>query len=446
MTSPLARWIDAQARSRPRAPALITPSRTLFYADLRDRLRGVAPAPSRVLAVEGAQEDIAFLVLAAPWLGAAVMPLDPRLPDRQVLLAKAGLSEIVAAGRWPWGRIGPVRLTADDIHVIVATSGSTGAPKGVMLSGKNIEAAVLASRKRLPLAPGDLWLACLPMLHIGGVSILHRCVEAGATALVHEGFDERKVWDDIRYGNVTHVSLVPSMLARLLDVAGPPPLGLRHVLIGGAALSEALAERALAAGWPIAVSYGMSETGSQAATLPELPRGWRLGEVGHPLDGFAVRPVEEVKGIARFCVKGPAVMAGYLNPELLPGDGLDDGWFLTNDLGRIEDDGSLTVLGRADDVIVTSGEKVHPLVVEAVLGRLEGIAEVAAVGRPDAVWGEVVVAVVAGNVPPDEVQAYANSHLSGPYRPREIRRIDALPRNAMGKIDRPALKKWIKDR
>jgi len=183
--------------------------------------------------------------------------------------------------------------------------------------------------------------------------------------LLHEGFDAAAVWRDLAAHRVTHISLVPAMLACLLDLAkAPPPASLRHALIGGAALSRPLFERAAAAGWPLCPTYGMSECAAQAATLVgAAPGAWHEGLVGTPLPGFECA----VGADGRIRLRGPQLMRGYLNPQLRPGLGLEQGWFVTSDLGRIDARGRLTVIGRADDMFVTGGVNVHPLEVESCL-------------------------------------------------------------------------------
>ena len=325
----------------------------------------------------------------------------------------------------------------DGLALLIATSGSSGRPKAVMLTGRNLAAAAAASAKRTPLGPGDRWLACLPLFHIGGYSILVRCAQAGAEAIVHQGFDAARVMQTLETERISHVSLVPTMLARLLDFGRAPSSTLRHVLIGGAALSAPLAERAAAAGWPIQPTYGMSETAAQLATLPTLPRPWRQGHVGRPFDGIELA----VKDDGRLMVRGPTVMAGYANPALKPGDGLSDGWFVTGDLAEITPAGDLVVLGRADDMIVSGGKNIHPAMVEELVATCPSVKAIGVAGRPDPVWGEIVVAVFSGDLGPDSLLDWCRANVAGALRPRAAIRVAALPLLATGKPDRAALRR-----
>ena len=323
-----------------------------------------------------------------------------------------------------------------DTALVVETSGSTGTPKGVMLTHGNMAAAVAASRARLGLEAGDAWLCCLPLRHVGGLSILYRCAEAGARVVLHDGFAADRVLAALATESVSHISLVPAMLAKLME-AGPPPPGLRCVLVGGAALDGDLAGRAVAKGWPLAVTYGMSETASQLATLPGIGAGWEPGRVGRPLDGFEV----SIGPDGRIRVRGPALMAGYADPQGSPGVGLDaNGWFTTGDLGRLEG-GELTVLGRADGALTSGGETFHPEEVERLLTRCPGIREAAVIGLPDPVWGDRVTALVVGDWTEEQVLAWCRETIPGARRPRAAVKVQSLPRTALGKLDRMALRK-----
>jgi O-succinylbenzoic acid--CoA ligase len=398
---------------------------------------------------------LALLAHAAPRLGRALFPIDPSLPDAVVadLLDLVGADTVVGDRTLP-GRttiaperiLGaaeapalPSRLADDDVALLIATSGSTGRPKAVMLTAGNLRAAAYASGERLPLLPDDRWLACMPLFHIGGLSILIRCALAGAVAVVHDRFDAARVAADLRDRRITHLSVVPTMLTLLLDAVrdGPPPASLRHVLVSGAALSTGLAQRALSAGWPINPSYGMSETASQLATRIDVPADWRQGHVGRPLAGAEVAIGED----GRLRVRGPMVMAGYANPELRPGDGLVDGWFTSNDFAALDAAGELIIAGRGDDVIVSGGKKIHPQLVEDLLGRCPGVAAAAVAGRPDPLWGEVLVAVFAGDISTDALLAWCREHLPSPLRPRRAVAVTALPQTSNGKLDRRAVRR-----
>lgn len=442
----LAQHLAHAAERWPGRMALRTADAAWNFADLlrqtQETAGSLAAVLPNVLALAADNRQLALAAYACSAAGKALWPLDPAAP----------------AGRWTaWQALGgdtvrrlaalpscssalPLAApAADDLALVIATSGSEGAPKAVMLSHGNLTAAATASRQRLPLGPGDLWLNCLPLFHIGGQSILWRCAQAGAGVLLHDGFAAEAVATALGNQPVTHISLVPAMLARLLDWGLPPPASLRAALIGGAALSRSLYERAAALGWPLQPTWGMSETAAQVATFAPADGPWQEGAVGRPLPGNAVA----VAADGRLQVRGPQVMLGYLNPQLRPGLGLADGWLASSDLGSLDASGRLILLGRADDMLVTGGSKVHPAEVEHTLAACPGIADVAVTGQPDPVWGQIVVAVVVGDADAAAVERWSRNHLRPPARPRRIVHLPQLPRNAAGKLDRSALHRLV---
>lgn len=469
-----AAWLRHAARRTPEAPALYHDQEVWSYADLEARVAALArrlgawsgPAGGGLAVLSRDRLLTALLLHAAPRAGLHLLPLNPDLPAALLgrLLRLGGATRAVTDGSFAPDALPTLTgaqllaaepgsgtsvaepLAVEAIHLVIATSGSSGEPKAVPLSGLNLAAAVAGSRSVLPLGPGDVWLACLPLFHVGGASILLRAAAAGAAVVLHQRFVPEAVLADLAARAVTHLSLVPAMLARLLEVTGAaPPRGLRHVLMGGAALPGPLAERALAAGWPLCASYGMTEAASQVATRCGLRPGWRPGDVGPPLPGMEVEIVPEpgvatTTGVGRIRVRGPAVMGGYAGSGRPTGAGIEAGWFVTGDLGRLAPDGSLTVLGRADEVVVTGGENVHPAQVEAALSGCPGIVEAGVVALDDPVWGARLVAFVTGEAAPGAVLAWARAHLPSPWRPRAVHHLVALPRNASGKLDRMALR------
>jgi len=452
MTAPTD-WLRRRAVETPDARALdLVGGVACSFATLDGRTDALAATlsrrrPARLLAAETDQaEALALLALAAPRAGQALLPVNPALPAerRAGLLAAAGLTAEAALTTLPPPTAIPLSanlaLPPQAVQLVIATSGSTGTPKGAMLTGANLAASVLGSRRLIPIEPGDVWLGCLPMVHIGGLSTLFRCLEAGATLRLHPRFDLDAVAADLSSGRASHVSLVPAMLARLIEIGCRPAPRLRAALIGGAALPAALADRAAAAGWPLLVSYGMSEAGSQVATLP-FAEGWHPGLAGTPLPGLEIG----FSAAGRIRVRGASVMAGYLGPDLAPGRGLDaDGWFETNDLGHFDDQGRLVVLGRGDDMLISGGENVHPAEVETLAGRCPGVRAIAITGRPDPAWGDLLIAVVVGEISAGAFLDWCRVHLPSPLRPRAMIRVEQLPLTPIGKPDRAALREMAR--
>ena len=432
-------------------------------AALAGDLRSQGLAPGQLVAVP--ERPAAGLVLmqhALARVGAALLPVRLAADDPGVgpLLALTG-------AEWGWHWDGPVggRLTRLDaahsegsappcapapvsgawvwpspLALVVETSGSTGAPRAAMLTQHNLLAAAALSNRHLALRAGDCWLCCLALRYIGGLSITYRCALAGATQLLHEGFDAELVAADLERRGVTHLSLVPPMLARLLALRRPPPPSLRVLLVGGQSLSTQLAGQAIAAGWPLHLTYGMTETASQVATSGRLSASPAPGQVGRPLAGLEVDCPGGPDGPAPLRVRGPVVMAGYANPGRRPGLGLADGWFTTSDLGRRGEDGALSILGRADEVLVTGGVKVHPGWVESLLAGAPGVGAVAVVGVEDSVWGQRLVAFYTGEARPAALDAWCRANLAGPQRPRAFRSRAELPLLNSGKLDRRRLR------
>jgi o-succinylbenzoate---CoA ligase len=306
--------------------------------------------------------------------------------------------------------------------LVVATSGTTGTPKGVVLSHRALRASADITLRRLGLEHGARWICCLPTHHIAGLNVFVRAWRCGTQPILVPDFSVEAVAEALP---ADAISLVPTMLARLLD-AGVDLSGFQAVLIGGAPLSPSLADRAKAAGAPITVSYGMTETCGGCVYD------------GSPLDDVAIR----IEDDGRIAVRGPILFDGYRGADAGPGP-QPDGWFVTNDLGRL-DDGRLEVLGRADHVIITGGENVVPEEAERVLCEHPAIADAAVVGRPDPEWGEAVVAIVvpAGEAPSvDELRAFVKSCAEKALAPRALAVVDGLPRLDSGKLDREALRR-----
>jgi O-succinylbenzoic acid--CoA ligase len=391
-------------------------------------------------------------------VGAGLLPVRAGggVPDWGPLAAVTGAEWV-----WQWGDAVSGRLSPLDsgraggvagsppacaaswpspLALVVETSGSTGRPRAAMLSQGNLLAAATLSNRHLGLGAGDCWLNCLPLRYIGGLSITYRCALAGARLLLHSGFDAGAVAADLEARRVTHISLVPPMLQRLLALGRPPPASLRVVLVGGQSLSTPLARQAITAGWPLHVTYGMTETASQVATTDCLVVPPAPGEVGRPLAGLEVDCPQGASGPLPLRIRGPVVMAGYANPGRLPGLGLVDGWFTTSDLARLGPDGGLCILGRADEVLVTGGVNVHPGRVESLLAGVPGVGAVAVVGIDDPVWGQRLVALYTGEATPVDLDGWCRANLSGPERPRWFRHLAELPLLESGKLDRCQLR------
>ena len=339
--------------------------------------------------------------------GDAAFPVDQRLPHA----AKATLVEQVGAGWVVDGggssRTGVGRPTERGDAAVLATSGSTGGPKGVVLTHAAIAASADATSARLGVRPDDHWLACLPLSHVGGLSVVFRALHLGTPLTVHPSFDPAAV-DRSR---ATLVSLVATALHRI------DPTRFRTIVLGGSRPPTDRPPNTVA-------TYGMTETGSGVVYD------------GVPLDDVEVRIVD-----GELELRGDMLLRCYR-------DGTDpkrpDGWFPTGDLAEIDADGHVTVHGRRGDLIITGGENVWPEPVEATLRSHPAVADVAVYGRDDAEWGQVVTALVVPadrTTPPtlDALRTHVKTTHPAYCAPRRVVACEEIPRTTLGKIKRADL-------
>ncbi len=342
----------------------------------------------------------------------------------------------------------PLPRTRPDLHsplALLFTSGTTSEPKIAVLSRRAFLAAANASAENLGWIDGDRWWLGLPIGHVGGLSVLTRCLVARRTVVMQRTDAGRAdaVAAVVKQQGVTLMSLVPTMLRRLLKLPDwTPPPSLRAVLVGGAATPAGLLDEARQRGVPVLATYGLTEACAQVTTqrYRSLDENATDAGVGPPLDGVGVRIVDgEVQ------VAGGTLMDGYWTPATATtAAGLDrsaftdDGWLRTGDLGRLDAHGRLHLLGRAKELIISGGENVHPAEVEAALLAHPAITAACVFGVDDAEWGEVVAAaLVAPEEPTDEnLLNFLETQLARFKRPRRVAYVQALPVNATGKIDR----------
>ena len=495
MERPVQDAVARGARAHPGTIALDDGGEELRYRDLdaaADRLArrlvtlGVKPGDAVGMLASAGPGAVAAMY-AAPRAGAALAPLNPALARREmkdafaaarpaVVLCDSAHLELAldvvgtvgggresrvfrlgsgdaAAGDWQPGAGQPapddIRRVIpcdeplpgpapDDVVAILRTSGTGGRSRAVALTRRNFRASARAVRARLELGPHDAWYASLSLAHIGGMALVDRALAAGSRVVTRGEWRLETLVELLEAGAVSHVSLVPTMLGRLLDAGLPHPLpaSLRCVLVGGAGAQPRLLERALAAGLPLALTYGMTEACSQVATAPPALVRVKPGSAGAPLDAVEVR----IAADGEIEVRGDMVARAYHRGGPIAGP---HGWHRTGDLGRLDHDGHLWVTGRKARRIVSGGVNVHPAEVERVLAAHPAVAEAAVVGLPDPEWGERVAAAIvpaaARELRVQAIHRHCRELLGPAARPRALVVLAELPRNPNGKIDRDRL-------
>ncbi|SEG81580.1 O-succinylbenzoic acid--CoA ligase [Thermomonospora echinospora] len=361
------------------------------------------------------------LAAALDGTGPAICPLSPELPRpalRTLLDALAPATVETADGVRPHRAGEPV---AADTAVLIATSGSTGVPKIAELPAGALRHSAAATLERIGAADGDRWLCCLPTSHIAGLQVLVRSLVSGTEPVIMPRFDTAAV----AQARARHLSVVPTQLRRLMD-AGVDLSRFGSILLGGAAAAPGLLTEARARGARIFTTYGMSETSGGCVYD------------GVPLDGVRA----DLGPDGRIRLAGPVLFSRYRLRPQATAEARDGDWFLTQDLGAVED-GRLRVLGRMDDVVNTGGEKVLATEVAAVLAGHPQVKDVVVVGRPDPEWGERITAVVvpAGDPPTlGELRDLVRRTLPVYAAPRELELLEAIPLLPSGKPDRQALR------
>lgn len=481
MSETMLDWLAHRAGVVPGVVALVDDRGEHTYAELERRVDGVASGlwgagvrpGHRVAMLAWNAPEVVELIHAVLRLGAILVPLNARLRveelafqlrDAEValLVCDASLAETGTAAAQQAGvpppRVLPLEAgdgiafpgmeshAGDDPLCIMYTSGTTGLPKGVILTYGNMFASAAGSAFNLGVLPGDRWLAVLPLFHIGGLSIVMRSVLYGTGMVLHRQFDEHALSSSLRSDGVTHVSVVATMLQRLLDVdAEPCTPQVRVVLVGGGPVPASLLERAAALGYPVVQTYGLTETASQVATLAPADAIARLGSAGKPLVTTRLRVDAPAGEPGEILVSGPVVTPGYFRRPEATEAAIRNGWLHTGDIGRLDEDGYLYVLDRRDDLIVSGGENVYPAEVEALLLRHPDVREAAVVGLPDPAWGQVVVAAIVADdgAAPEEIRAWMRERLAGFKVPSRIVKVDALPLTASGKVQRRVVRERL---
>jgi len=495
--------VRENAVSRPDAVAIRHGDRALSYSQLDDRSNRLAQAllaagagpGSRIAHLDRSAPEVVELLIAVSKIGAVAVPLNWRLatPELTAIVADAGAPVLIAGAAFAdvaaavaagvpqrlevigVGEDYEARLVAAeaadpggrgeaaDPVVQMYTSGTTGVPKGVLTTQRNLAAATLnVPAWRFDAA--SVSLTPLPMFHIGGIGWTFLGLSQGATTILVSDFDAATVLDLLESARVTNAVFVPTILQMLTSVPGAAERdysALRSIAYGASPITTPVLKAALRTfGCPLFGVYGLTETTGGVVQLdpddhdPNGPREHLLRSAGRPRPWMELRVVDPVSdrelppgAVGEVWMRGPNVMAGYANrPEETAKALTSDGWLRTGDGGYLDEDGYLFLTDRIKDMIVTGGENVYPVEVEEALSQHSAVAEVTVIGVPDERWGEAVKALVVTRpgaaASAGDLVAFARERLAGYKLPRSIDFVDDLPRTASGKV----LKRELRDR
>jgi long-chain acyl-CoA synthetase len=472
---------DRRAALDPHGPALADRSGSLTNSEMLDgvlavtrRLHAMGIGTGDVVALKmNNRIDFVLLLFAAWRLGATITPVNPSLTEievarqlddsqaRLLIVEEDDTTSMTGVTVVPVGDMYDATGTDHTPHpdaaalaLLIYTSGTTGVPKGVMLDHANLDAMTAMGRQALEVGPEDRCLLILPLFHVNGivVSVLTSLL-AGASVVIAERFNPNTFFETIERERPTFFSAVPtiySLLAALPAEVQPDTSSVRFGVCGAApASAELLARFEDRFGFPLVEGYGLSEA-TCGSTINPVSRRRKSGTVGVPFPGQDLRIVD---GAGRelppgqdgeVLVRGPNVMRGYLGRPDDTAAAIVDGWLRTGDVGHVDEDGYLSLVGRSKEMIIRGGENIYPKEIEDVLASDPAVLEAAVIGVPDETWGEIVVAFVqarpGATVDVRALKARCAERLSGYKRPKRITILEALPQNAVGKLDKQSLR------
>ncbi|MBC6971283.1 o-succinylbenzoate--CoA ligase [Bacillus sp. Xin] len=469
-------WLMQRAFLTPERIAIETKEERMSFAKLHEKVLSVCEHFS-YLQVEKGQKvavlmkngtEMITVVHALSYIGAVAVLLNTRLSREELLwqMEDAEVVCLITDREFETEQVpvyifeevmhGPKKtavvqeeFSLEEVMTIIYTSGTTGKPKGVILTYGNHWESAVGSSLNLGLRDDDCWLACMPMFHVGGLSLLMKNVMYGMRVLLVPKYDPDFIHEAIKTQGVTIISVVSKMLMDLLERLGEEtyPNSLRCMLLGGGPAPRPLLETCVAKGIPVYQTYGMTETSSQICTLSADYMLKKVGSAGKPLfpcqlriekDGRVMPP--NVEG--EIVVKGPNVTRGYFKREDATRETIANGWLHTGDLGYLDEEGFLYVLDRRSDLIISGGENIYPAQIEEVLLAHPAVGEAGVVGKADEKWGQVPAAFIvkAGHVTEEEIIRFCEEKLAKYKVPKEVHFLSELPRNASKKLLRRELR------
>ncbi|SFS41264.1 o-succinylbenzoate--CoA ligase [Marininema halotolerans] len=483
-------WLDKRAFLTPERMALEENGEKWTWAhlqrgaqELARRLRsaGVLEGDRVALLMENRLQTVA-MIHALSYLGAVFVPLNHRLAPPEIAWQLADSEaklflfdgsyqekvegiEITGTMVVEWSQLkdypaseGSLKthIQLHEHHTIMYTSGTTGRPKGVILTYGNHWWSATASMLNLGLHAEDRWLVCTPMFHMSGLSILIRGVIYGMTSVIHQRFEPQKVIHSIHHDKISMVSVVSAMVSQMISdpsFQGVPD-HFRCMLLGGGPAPRPLLEKCRERSIPVFQTYGMTETASQIVTLSPEDSLRKLGSAGKALFPAELRVVDGTREVepgeeGEIIVRGPNVTEGYWKRSDATEEAIQNGWLRTGDIGRIDEEGYLYVLDRRSDLIISGGENVYPAEIEAALLSHSAVADAGVTGYPDERWGAVAIGFVCLQkgqvVSEEELMNHCKGRLA-PYKiPRQIYQVEELPRNAANKLMRRQLIQLLSD-
>ena len=475
-------WLHKRAFMTPDRVALIEKNKQLTYKELQEQAVKMANALKTEGIVKGKHVgffmengiESAVCLHALMYIGVIIVPLNHRLtgPELAFQLNDAELSYVItdrslankaresllSIDLFIWEDIRPesyrleglqISIELNQLHTIMYTSGTTGKPKGVMLTYGNHWWSAISSSLNIGLEMQDRWLCAVPLFHMSGLSILLRSVIYGITMVIQKRFDPHVVNQSIQKEEITIVSVVSAMLKNMLDDLGADkyPATLRCMLLGGGPAPYPLLTICEEKQIPVFQTFGMTETASQIVTLSPEYMLDKQGSAGKALFPSEVKVSHNHKELSprehgEILVKGPTVTKGYWKREGATSEAFEDGWLHTGDIGFVDEDGFLFVLDRRKDLILSGGENVYPAEIEAAILEHMDVEDVGVTGVQDERWGEVPAAFVVSKNPmltDQQLLDYLSERLARYKLPKSITFVEALPRNGANKLQRNLL-------